>query len=265
MVKFTAQYQTEILNGGVRLSVPEAPNSSSTAFDEFRMFENETFGPIKAAGSIPTVYIVGDSTVQTYDSSRAPQQGWGYYLPNYFTPAVSFINKAIGGRSSKTFIEEDRLNEILRDIKANDYLFVQMGHNDATSSKPERHTVASTSYKHYLQMYIDSAQERGAIPILITPVCRLDYRNGNFINNFPDYCTAMKQVAIANNMPCIDLMTGSLNLLTAVGYNTAYTYYMVSVNDTDYTHLTAAGADQMAKLVAQGIREIKVGISRYAK
>lgn len=213
----------------------------------------------------PTVYIVGDSTVQTYDASRAPQQGWGCYLPNYFTTEVSFVNKAFSGRSSKTFIEEGRLNEILEIIQTNDYLFVQMGHNDANSSQPERRTDASTTYKHYLQMYIDSARRRGAIPVLITPVCRLNNVNGVFINDFPAHCAAMVEVAAANNVPCIDLMAKSLNLLTAVGYNTACTYYMVSANDTDYTHLTETGADQMARLVTQGVREINIGITQYVK
>jgi lysophospholipase L1-like esterase len=273
LVKFTVLTQIvdfTMLAGQARL-VAGIPDTSHTAYaraygrEEFRRLENETCGAIKGAGIRPTVYIVGDSTVQTYDSSHAPQQGWGYYLPNYFTNGVSFVNKAISGRSSKTFIEEDRLNEILGEIKTFDYLLVQMGHNDAQSSIPGRRTDAFTTYKQYLQIYIDSARERGAIPILITPVCRLNYANGVYINDFPNFCTAMEQVAAANKSPCIDLMTMSLNRLTAVGYKTAYTYYMASANDTDYTHLTATGADQMAKLVAQGIWKIQMGISEYVK
>ncbi|HEX3046007.1 MAG TPA: rhamnogalacturonan acetylesterase [Bacillota bacterium] len=214
---------------------------------------------------MPTVYICGDSTVQTYNSSYYPQAGWGQMIPNYFTTNVKFDNRAIGGRSSRTFITEGRLDSILSVIKPNDYLFVQFGHNDADSSKPERYCAPYTTYKDYLRQYVDRARQYNAIPVLITPVARLHYVNGAFVNDFPDYCTAMKQVATEKNCLLIDLMTKSLNYLTSVGYNEAYTLYMVSSNGTDYTHFTEKGATQMARLVAQGVKEINVTISQYVK
>ncbi|MDP4182079.1 MAG: rhamnogalacturonan acetylesterase, partial [Bacillota bacterium] len=183
----------------------------------------------------PTVYICGDSTVQNYSASYAPQTGWGQVIPKYFTSDVLFVNKAIGGRSSKSFIVDGRLDEILKVIQPNDYLFVQFGHNDADISKPERYTEPNTEYKQYLRQYIDGARSKGAIPVLITPVARLNYTNGAFKNDFPAYCTAMKEVATEKNVGCIDLMTKSINYYTSIGYNQVYPFYMVSSNGTDYT------------------------------
>lgn len=221
--------------------------------------------PEPAPTEKPTIYIASDSTAYSYGASYAPQAGWGQFLGQYFTSNVSIVNRAIGGRSSKTFVEEGRLDEILKVIKPGDYLFVQFGHNDATISKPERYAAPYTTYKEYLGKYVDGARERGAIPVLITPVARLNYKNNTFVNDFPDYCIAMKQVAQEKNVKLIELMTKSLDYYTSIGYNETYKLYMVSSNNTDYTHFTEKGAWQIARLLSEGVREIDVPISKEVK
>ncbi|NLD48759.1 MAG: carbohydrate-binding protein [Clostridiaceae bacterium] len=221
--------------------------------------------PVPPSGNKPTIYIAGDSTVQTYNASYYPQAGWGQMISKYFTSDVLFVNKAIGGRSSKNFVTEGRLDEILNIIQPGDYLFVQFGHNDATISNPDRYAAPYTTYKEYLAKYIDGARAKGAIPVLITPVARLNYKNNTFVNDFPDYCTAMKQVSQEKNCMIIDLMTKSLNYYQSIGYNQTYKLYMVSSNGTDYTHFTEGGATQIARLVSEGVKEINTGISKYVK
>lgn len=200
------------------------------------------------------IYLAGDSTVQTYSAEQSPQAGWGQFIANYFPEEVRFVNKAIGGRSSKTFVQEGRLDEILKDIGEGDYLFVQMGHNDATASKPERFTEPYTTYKEYLNMYIDGARRRGAVPVFVTPVARLHMKDGSFVNDFPDYCTAMKQAAAEEKIQLIDLMEMSLAYYASIGYDEASTLFMVSVNGTDHTHFTEKGANRIAELVSQGMK-----------
>ncbi|CAG7627410.1 rhamnogalacturonan acetylesterase [Paenibacillus allorhizosphaerae] len=212
-----------------------------------------------------TLYIAGDSTVQTYGADRAPQAGWGQFIAEYFTDDLRFVNRAIGGRSSRTFIEEGRLEAILNEIKENDYLLVQMGHNDSTVSKPERYTEPYGAYKQYLKMYIEGARLRKSNPILFTPVGRLHYEDGAFINDFPDYCHAMKQVAGELEVPIVDLMARSLEQYTQLGYERATRLFMISSNGTDCTHITEEGAKCIANLVSQGIRELNLPISRYVK
>ncbi|MBE1443121.1 rhamnogalacturonan acetylesterase [Paenibacillus sp. OAS669] len=210
-----------------------------------------------------TIYLAGDSTVQTYNESSAPQAGWGQYIAEYFSEDVRFVNKAIGGRSSKSFVAEGRLAAIGEEIQPDDYLFIQMGHNDATVSKPERYTEPFTEYKHYLGMYITGARERQAIPLLITPVGRLHYEEGRFLNDFEDYCTAMKQLAEEEQVPVLDLMTLSLKYFTDLGYEKAKELFMISHNGTDCTHFNEKGAQAVARLVSQAIKHMKMELSDY--
>ncbi len=212
-----------------------------------------------------TVYLCGDSTVMTYNESYYPQAGWGQMIWKYFNSNVSFVNRAIGGRSSKNFVEQGRLDSILSVIKPDDYLFVQFGHNDATVNNEDRYAAPYTTYKEYLKKYIDGARAKGAIPVLITPVARLNYSNNTFKNDFPDYCTAMKQVAQENNVPLIDLMTLSLNHYASIGYDETYKLYLVSSNGTDYTHFTEAGADVIAKIISQEVKKLNIPLASGVK
>lgn len=213
----------------------------------------------------PRVFLAGDSTMQTYAATAAPQAGWGQFIADCFSPAVAFHNHAIGGRSSKTFIEEGRLDAILADIAPGDYLFTQMGHNDSTASRPERHTDPATTFREYLQRYVAGARGRGAVPVLLTPVGRLHWEAGVFQNDFRSYCEAVRAVAAEEAVPLIDLMARSLAEYAAVGYDEARTFFMVSVNGTDHTHFTAKGARRIARLVAQGVAALDLPLAEYVR
>ncbi|MBG9916806.1 rhamnogalacturonan acetylesterase [Bacillus sonorensis] len=202
-----------------------------------------------------TIYLAGDSTVQNYQAN-SPQGGWGEFLQSYLSEDVQVVNRAIGGRSSKTFVEEGRLAAILEVIKKGDWLFVQMGHNDSSKDKPERYTDPYTTYKQYLRMYIEGARQKEATPLLITPVARLHYENGVFLNDFPDYCIAMKQLAEEEHILLIDLMNKSLQHFAEKGYSDIFKYFMISENVNDYTHFTKKGAREIAKLVSSGMQEL---------
>ncbi|MDS0528031.1 rhamnogalacturonan acetylesterase [Clostridium sp. SHJSY1] len=218
-----------------------------------------------AATSKPKIYIAGDSTVASYNAATTSKVGWGQVIPTLFTSDVTFENDALSGRSSKSFIDEGHLKDILNKIKANDYLFIQFGHNDQKKNDPTRYTEPYTTYKQYLKKYIDGAKAKKAIPVLVTPVARLNYKNGKFVNDFADYDKAMKQVATENNVKLIDLTTKSLNYYTSIGYDKTYKMFMVSIDGSDRTHFTKEGANQIAKLVAQGVKENKLPISKFVK
>lgn len=202
-------------------------------------------------GEIIKVYIAGDSTVQTYDESCIPQAGWGQFIDSYFKTNIRFINHAIAGRSSKSFIREGRLDSILYKMEKDDCLLIQMGHNDAAIDKPERYTEPCSEYKQYLKMYIDGAKKRGAIPILITPVATLNFDGEKFNNDFPKYCSSMKELAMEEQVKCIDLMRKSLEYFTFIGYDESYTLFMASSNGTDYAHFNEKGANIIASIVSK--------------
>lgn len=196
------------------------------------------------------IFLASDSTCQTYPPESAPRAGWGQYLA-YYLPNYEIHNYAIGGRSSKTFIKEGLLETIKKGLLANDYLLIQMGHNDSTKEKHERYTEPYRDYKTYLKQYVDTARGKNATPVLITPVARLHYVLQEFLIDFNDYCNAMKEVVEEEQVAIIDLMKHSIRLYETVGYDEVFTYYMAAYNGRDYTHFTEKGANEIARIVAE--------------
>ena len=160
-----------------------------------------------------TIYVAGDSTVQTYDDSLYPQTGRGQVLSYFFdSTRVRVRNAAIWGRSSKTFIEEGRLDKILKEAQEWDYLFVQFGHNDRNYTKPDRY-VEQPEFSNYIQKYIDAGQKIWMNVVLVSPMNMNGTRNvfwtGNNNYNARDM---MRNLAIRNKIPFVDLNTKSYNM-----------------------------------------------------
>ena len=81
------------------------------------------------------IFLAGDSTVKTYGIEKSTG-GWGEFLQDYFdSDKVEIVNKAEGGRSTRSFINQGRLDEILSEIGKGDYLFIQFGHNDCSDGE----------------------------------------------------------------------------------------------------------------------------------
>jgi len=211
----------------------------------------------------PTIYLASDSTVQTYGAAQAPQQGWGQRIAEFFTADVKFVNKAIGGRSSKSFIDEGRLDEIVGLLAPGDYLFAQWGINDRYRSDPTRFTDPASTFRQYLNQYIDAAHSKNAIPVLVTPTPRLDFSDGEFHNDFVDYCAAIKQVGADTGTRVIDLQTKALAYYNSIGFDAVVAD--VSLPPMDVLHFQANGAFQMARLVAEGVKESDLPIAKFVK
>ncbi|WP_160723336.1 rhamnogalacturonan lyase family protein [Bacillus sp. USDA818B3_A] len=229
--------------------------------------------PERSAGELPTVYIAGDSTVQTYDEYWRPQAGWGQMISRFFSSDITFKNHAIGGRSTKTFINEGRLDTVLREIKPNDYFFIQFGHNDATISVPERYA-SVPDYKNYLKTYINGARQRGAIPILVTPMGRRDFNatTGKFNVSFPEYVLGMKEVAEELDVDVVDLSARSVAYYDTIGPEGSLSVFLhlepgiytaFPNGSQDNTHFQEYGAIQMARLISDEVKKLDIPLSSY--
>ncbi|KQO13804.1 rhamnogalacturonan lyase family protein [Paenibacillus sp. Leaf72] len=226
-------------------------------------------------GERQAVYLAGDSTVQTYDPYWEPQAGWGQMLPRFFSNDVIFKNHAIGGRSSKSFIVEGRLDEVLRTIRPGDYFLVQFGHNDATISVPERYA-SPADYKNYLKTYVNGARQRGATPILVTPMGRRDFNadTGIFNISFPEYVQAMKEVAAELNVELVDLSALSIAYYNSIGPQASLSVFLhvepgiygaFPNGSADNTHFQEYGAIQIARLLAGGIEQLPVPLADFVR
>ena len=222
----------------------------------------------------PVVYIAADSTAQSYRPDYAPQQGWGYYLQNYFTDNVTVSNHAMSGRSSKSFYDNGRLDTILGQIKAGDYLLIDFGINDGDSSKSERYAPVKGnvdnpvegSFEYYMTFYIKGALDKGATPILMSPTLSIKNQSMPFSVGYRNIDSACKMLASKYKIPYFDLGQAMTNDFNKRDYNTVKNYYLGgATGSTDYTHFTETGADVVARIVANGIKGLNINLSQSVK
>ena len=269
----TIKFISETENGGpnldyIRLDITDEPIAE--IFSPEIDAELERQRQEAAAAAKPVVYIAGDSTVQSYRASAAPQQGWGYYLGDYFNEGIGSVsNHAIAGRSTKSFYDQGRFETIANSLKAGDYVLIQFAINDADYTKSERYAPVcgnvnnpeAGSYEWYMTQFINATLDKGATPILVTTVIGLKaYSNGKFVNSYTNYCDACKSLASKYNIPCIDLNTLMVNHYNSVGYDTAWSYHLMGAveGSTDGTHFCEKGANVVAGLVAGAIKNQKI-------
>lgn len=219
--------------------------------------------------SKPTIFIAGDSTVQSYKASYAPQQGWGYYLQSYFNDNVTVSNQALAGRSTKKFYDEGRWDTIVNSLKKGDYVMIQFAINDAGKSNADRYapicgnvnSPSAGSYEWYMTEFIKTAKEKGATPILVTTVIGMKaYSGGKFVNSYTNYNDACKQLSAKYSVPCIDLNSIMVSHYNSVGYDTAKSYHLMGAvsGSTDGTHFCEKGANIVAGLVAKDVQAQKL-------
>lgn len=220
----------------------------------------------------PALYLIGDSTVR---NGTAGQTGWGDPLVNEFDPAkITVINRAIGGRSSRTFLNEGRWDAVMAHLKPGDFVLIQFGHNDngvlndgrcrgslkgiggdsekiirSTDKQPE--TVRS--YGWYLRRFITDAKAKGATPIVVSLIPRNIWTDGKIARADDSYGGWAKQVAKQEYTLFIDF-----NKLLADRYDTMGPEKTTGLfAGTDHTHSGPAGAAFNAKVMAAAIRELK--------
>lgn len=211
-----------------------------------------------------TAYLIGDSTVSTYSSTYYPRTGWGQVFQNYFKSTLVVSNKALSGRSSKSFYDEGAWTPVKNALKSGDYVFIQFGHNDEKTADPLRYTDPYTTYQQHLTIYINDARAKGAIPILVTPVERNSWSGGVVKATHGNYPAAMRALASTKGTPLIDLTAGSTNKYNSQGQT--YTTYSIFMNLTagqypnypsgnaDNTHFQLNGANIISSLVAGAVR-----------
>lgn len=221
-----------------------------------------------------TVYLAGDSTCANKLPEKRPETGWGEMMQQYFDPAkVKIENHAQNGRSTKTFISEGRWQTIVDKLKKGDWVFVQFGHNDESKEKGERYTPPD-AYRANLVRFIADVKAKKANIVLLTPVMRRKFdKEGNFVDQHPpEYPEAARSVAKENKVPLIDMHRKSEAVIKALGVEGSRALFLQLKPDEnpnypkgveDNTHFVPKGAEEMAKLVIEGIRANKLKLKKY--
>ena len=212
------------------------------------------------------LFICGDSTAASYGPELAPLTGWGQLLPGYL-PGATVVNRAIAGRSTRTFIQEGRLSAVEKELDKGDVLLIQFGHNDG-GDKPERHTQPWGDFTDNLNTFVDAALSRGARPILMTPICIRLWRDGALQPSHGEYLDAIKAVADRRGVALIDMYAESRQIVSGLGEADSRALYMHLApgeypgwpdGKVDDTHTCRRGADAYAAAVAKALTPIIKG------
>ncbi len=216
-----------------------------------------------SAGPV-TLFLAGDSTVQTYvdTPSQTDQAGWGQMLGAFVSGDVSVDNRAIGGRTARRFIDEGRLDEVSADLLPGDYLLVQFGTNDGNRSATYQlgdedvpyFLEPATDFKTWLARYVDAARARGAIPVFVTPPPRNSaYCTGG--NGTGAHAQAMRELGQALGVGVVDLNADTVAHLRAIcPAPTPENFFLLRADGTvDGTHFQENGARTLASFVARGL------------
>jgi lysophospholipase L1-like esterase len=237
-----------------------------------------------------TVWLAGDSTMAAPSGGAACPAGWGHQFPQYFNSNVTVRNSAIGGRSIQTWLYDPNVTstknsagecvinpttystrwqamlDSTNGMKPGDYLFIQFGINDGTSACP-RH-VGSARYQELLGVMARAAKARGAHPVFLTPVAAINCSGSTAVGN-RGFITETNSAASANQVPVIDLHRLSYTLynnLRFCPFNGDYGSGPVGAFFcNDHTHFEAAGARQIAGVVAEALRDQPIPLAAYLK
>ncbi|RZK46619.1 MAG: GntR family transcriptional regulator, partial [Pedobacter sp.] len=117
------------------------------------------------------IWLIGDSTCADKEIRAYPETGWGTPFTHFFDSTVQVRNMAVNGRSTKSFIEENRWQHVLDSLQEGDYVFIQFGHNDEVKEKIGRYTTPE-EFATNLKRFVDETRSKKGVPVLLTPVAR---------------------------------------------------------------------------------------------
>ncbi len=231
-----------------------------------------------------TVYGIGDSTMANYDiaalskrqgGENYPLRGWGMYFGDHFKKNTAFKNKAISGRSSKSFRGEGHWAKILDSLKRGDYVLIQFGHNDQKKEDSLRYTEPRQEFGASLSRYIREIRSKGAHPVLATSIARRTFdADGKLTDTHMAYTLTTLRVARAEGVPVLDLNGRTMRLIDSTGLEASKKFFLhiapgrfTNMPDglTDNTHLNEYGGKTVAALAADELRKSKSRLRRYLK
>lgn len=235
------------------------------------------------ADNVVTVFMIGDSTMANKSLDGGNQErGWGHVLGGFFSENIRVENHAVNGRSSKSFIDEGRWQEVLDRIRPGDYVLIQFGHNDEKADE-KRHTDPGTTFDANLRKFVTETRSKGGIPVLFNSIVRRNFgENANaiaaddvrsekstaveegdkLVDTHGKYLDSPRNVAREMKVCFIDLNDATRQLVESYGVEGSKKLFMwipegvspaCPKGRQDNTHLNVFGARRVASLAADSL------------
>jgi lysophospholipase L1-like esterase len=264
-VSFLVNTRTAKIPDGtvVRLKPRETQGEAIAWDDRIQLEFNDAHPAISSltaerVDNVPTIYLIGDSTMT--DQPGMPTTSWGQFLPIFFKNTVAIANHGESGEAYSAFRGERRLAKLLSVIKPGDWVISQFGHNDEKERERGETFGAFKNYATEMRNYTNEIRAKGAHIILVTPMQRHSFADGKTKNTHDDYPDAVRAVAKELDVPMIDLTAMSDKMLNAMGEKPAWLLFS---RGSDATHHSPYGAWELAKCIAQGIKDSKAEPAKW--
>ncbi len=253
----------------------------------------------------PMVFLCGDSTGKNEDKKPDGMWGWGSQGYTVFdSTKCVFQNQAKAGRSTRTYIDEGRWEEVYNSLEPGDVVLIQYGHNDigGIDRDKERGVIACAgdtshvyhlksngknkvvySFGWYVKKMVNDALEKGAHPVILSFTPRNEWHEGKgdvkgtfypvkekkgryYIERRNDkYIPEWdKQIAEEMGVEFVDVHNITADYLDKKCGKKGKEAAMQYFNH-DHTHTSLKGAQLNAQSVAKGLRGIKSPVAELLK
>lgn len=229
--------------------------------------------PMPARPNLPTLWIIGDSTVRNGTLGEGPvtaQWGWGAPIVAYFDPAkINVVNRAFGGTSSRTFYNGFFWRDLRTLIKKGDFVLLQFGANDNGGKGglkgigPETEDIAKDgksetvqTFGGYLRQFVKDTREQGGTPIICSLTPRKQWTaDGSFQRDNTTHVAWAAAVAKEANVPFVDLYEHIARKYESLGSEKVEALYVPSPKEK--LHTGWDGAVINAGCVVAGLKGLK--------
>ncbi len=195
------------------------------------------------------ILLAGDSTVT--DQVGGDYASWGQMLPRFLGRDLSVANHARSGETMKSFLTSLRWDKVLSDVRPDDVVLIQFGHNDEKKQWPRTYAAPDGAYPAYLAAFVADVRQRGGRPVLVTPVARRTFKGARVENSHAGYDDAVRAVAQRLDVPLIDLTRQTTQFYEALGPELAPMAF--ADHNREKTHHNAYGAYMIACFVARDL------------
>ncbi len=208
------------------------------------------------------ILCLGDSIMQYNDCTTYPQTGWVQELARFFPTETNFLHFAKNGRSSKSFIDEGRFEDVKKAARTGDFALIQFGHNDEKKQDPARYTSPDEGgeYRKNLAFFVRELQALGVKPIILTPMTRRKFVSEH---KMEDTHGAYPEAALAEakklNIPSINMTALTFAYVERTGEAKSRRFFMnfdageyenFPDGKSDNSHLRPDGAYAFASIAA---------------